>query len=221
MKNAVFQALADAARKGEAVTPFFVRRFQSLQKGLSLMKIAVTGATGFVGRHGPAALAGYGVGVRLELLQIPLVFAVGQALVVLVGTHIGARKAARAKQIAWVGAAFAAGICLVIGGTVAIFPLAWVGLFSADPAVLDAGTGYLRIVAPFYPFLGAGIALYFASQGAGRMLMPVLAGTMRLAIVLVGGAAVASLSEIFAVVAFGMTVGGVLMIWFVARTAWR
>src|SRR5258707_11172125 len=33
------------------MTPFFVRRFQSLQKGLSLMKIAITGATGFVGRH--------------------------------------------------------------------------------------------------------------------------------------------------------------------------
>ena len=64
--------------------------------------------TGFVGRHGAAALAGYGVGLRLELLQIPLVFAVGQALVVLVGTHIGAGRAERAKRIAWVGAGFAA-----------------------------------------------------------------------------------------------------------------
>ncbi|HYD56686.1 MAG TPA: MATE family efflux transporter, partial [Burkholderiales bacterium] len=53
--------------------------------------------TGFVGRHGTAALAGYGVGLRLELLQIPLVFAVGQALVVLVGTHVGAGRVARAK----------------------------------------------------------------------------------------------------------------------------
>ena len=140
---------------------------------------------------------------------------------VLVGTNIGAGHATRAKHIGWVGAALAAAICLVIGGTVAIFPLAWVGLFSADLAVLDAGTRYLRIVAPFYPFLGVGIALYFASQGAGRMLMPVLAGTTRLAIVLVGGAAAASLSGIFAVVAFGMTVGGLLMMWFVARTAWR
>jgi Na+-driven multidrug efflux pump len=177
--------------------------------------------TGFVGRHGAAALAGYGVGVRLELLQIPLVFAVGQALVVLVGTNIGAGHAARAKHTAWVGAALAAAICLVIGTTVAVFPLAWVGLFSADPAVLDAGTSYLRIVAPFYPFLGVGIALYFASQGAGRMLMPVLAGTTRLAIVLVGGALVASLSAIFTVVAFGMTVGGLLMMWFVGRTSWN
>jgi hypothetical protein len=53
------------------------------------------------------------------------------------------------------------------------------------------------------------------------MLMPVLAGTTRLAIVLVGGAAAASLSGIFAVVAFGMTVGGLLMMWFVGRTRWN
>jgi putative MATE family efflux protein len=177
--------------------------------------------TGYVGRHGPAALAGYGVGVRLELLQIPLVFAVGQALVVLVGTNLGAGNAARAKHIAWLGAGLAAAICLVIGWTVALLPLAWVGLFSSDAAVLEAGTRYLRIVAPFYPLLGVSIALYFASQGAGRMLMPVLAGTTRLLVVLVGGAMAATLTGIFAVVAFGMTVGGLLIAWFVARASWN
>jgi Na+-driven multidrug efflux pump len=176
--------------------------------------------TGFVGRFGSAALAGYGVGVRLELLQIPLVFAVGQALVVLVGTNIGAGNAARAKRIAWAGTAFAAAICFLIGATVAVFPLAWVGLFSTDAAVLDTGSRYLRIVAPFYPLLGAGIALYFASQGAGRMLKPVLAGTTRLVIVIAGGALAASLPAIFAVVALGMTATAALMIWFVARASW-
>jgi putative MATE family efflux protein len=53
--------------------------------------------TGFVGRFGAAALAGYGVGLRLELLQIPIVFAIGQALVVLVGTHVGAGQVDRAR----------------------------------------------------------------------------------------------------------------------------
>ena len=176
--------------------------------------------TGFVGRFGPAALAGYGVGVRLELLQIPIVFAIGQALVVLVGTNIGAGNPARAKTIAWAGTAFAAAICLGIGGTVAIFPLAWVGLFSTDAAVLDAGSRYLRIVGPFYPFLAAGIALYFASQGAGSMLRPVLASTVRLAVVVIGGALATSLAAIFGVVASGILVSAVLMTWFVARARW-
>ncbi|HYL90994.1 MAG TPA: MATE family efflux transporter, partial [Burkholderiales bacterium] len=161
--------------------------------GLSVLNAFVTvttavALTGFVGRFGPAALAGYGVGVRLELLQIPLVFAVGQALVVLVGTNIGAGNVARARRIAWLGALLAGGICLVIGWTAALFPLGWVGLFSTDAAVLEVGARYLHIAAPFYPLLGVNVALYFASQGAGQMLMPVLAGMARLVIVLVGGA---------------------------------
>lgn len=177
--------------------------------------------TGFVGRHGAAALAGYGVGLRLELLQIPLVFAVGQALVVLVGTHVGAGRAARAKRIAWVGAGFAACISLVIGVAVSIFPLAWVGLFSSDAAVLEHGSSYLRTVAPFYPLLAAGIALYFASQGAGRVLRPILAGTVRLAIVIAGGLVVASLQGVFVVIAAAMIAFGALSVWFVASTHWK
>jgi putative MATE family efflux protein len=176
--------------------------------------------TGFVGRHGAAALAGFGVGVRLELLQIPLVFAVGQALVVMVGTNVGAGHAARAKRVAWTGTALAASLSLAIGFTAAFFPLAWVGLFSADPAVLDAGSRYLRTVAPFYPLLAAGIALYFASQGAGRVLAPLLAGTARLAVVIAGGLAAASLAGVFWTIAAGMIVFGALTMLFVGRARW-
>jgi Na+-driven multidrug efflux pump len=186
-----------------------------------LTVLTAVALTGFVGRFGPAALAGYGVGVRLELLQIPLVFAVGQALVVLVGTHIGAGNAARAKRIAWTGAVVGAFICLVIGWTFALFPLAWVGLFSTDPAVLDAGTRYLHTVAPFYPLLGVQIALYFASQGAGQMVRPVLAAGVRLVVVLIGGALVVSLGAVFGVIALGIATAAALMIWFVARTTWQ
>ncbi len=177
--------------------------------------------TGFVGRHGAAALAGYGVGLRLELLQIPLVFAVGQAMVVLVGMNIGAGRAARAKRIAWIGAGFAAAVSLAIGLTVALAPLAWVGLFSADAAVLESGARYLRTVAPVYPLLAAGIALYFASQGAGRVLWPVLAGSVRLVLVLAGGMLVASLQALFAVIALAMAAFGLLTMWFIARAEWN
>ncbi|HWI37877.1 MAG TPA: MATE family efflux transporter, partial [Burkholderiales bacterium] len=193
--------------------------------GLSVLNSFITvltavALTGYVGRFGPAALAGYGVGVRLELLQIPIVFAIGQALVVLVGTNIGAGHIARAKHIGWTGTAISAAVCLAIGGTASIFPLAWVGLFSADAAVLEAGSTYLRIVGPFYALLGASIALYFASQGAGSMLRPVLAGATRLVIVLVGGAIAGSLTAIFGVVATGILVSAALMVWFVARARW-
>jgi len=168
--------------------------------------------TGIVGRFGTAALAGYGVGVRLELLQIPLVFAIGQALVPHIGINIGAGQGARAKRIAWTGTAIAASVSLAIGLFVALFPWAWVGLFSHDANVLETGSRYLRIVGPFYPFLATGVALYFASQGAGRMAMPVIAGTLRLGLALAGGlgavALGAPLTAVFGAIAFAMLVYG-------------
>jgi Na+-driven multidrug efflux pump len=100
-------------------------------------------------------------------------------------------------------------------------PHAWVGLFSDDAAVLESGALYLRSVAPFYPLLAAGIALYFASQGAGQVLWPVLAGTARLLVVLAGGLAVASLQGLFGLIAGAMALFGLLTIWLIARADWR
>src|SRR6185295_5591607 len=110
--------------------------------------------TGLVGPFGTTALAGYGMGARLEYLQIPLVFGFGSALVAMVGTNVGAGRVARAERVAWVGAALAAGVTTVIGLTGAIAPWLWMGLFTKDPAVLAAGATYLRIVGPFYGFFG-------------------------------------------------------------------
>jgi putative MATE family efflux protein len=143
--------------------------------------------TGLVGPFGATALAGYGMGARLEYLQIPLVFGLGAGLVTMVGTSVGAGDRARAVRVAWVGGAMAAGITGAIGLLAALFPHAWLGLFTTDPTVLAAGTQYLRIVGPFYGFFGAGLALYFASQGAGRLLWPLLAGFARLTIAGAGG----------------------------------
>jgi Na+-driven multidrug efflux pump len=180
--------------------------------------------TGFIGTFGTAALAGYGVGVRLELLQVPIVFAIGQALVVLIGTHIGAGRHARAKSIAWRGTAVAMAITFSIGMAAAVWPASWVRIFSDDPAVLEIGSLYLRIVAPFYVLFGAGMALYFAAQGAGRMLLPVLAGTARLAFVALGGMLVlyfgGSLAALFAVIAGGLAVFGGLTALAVYQARW-
>ena len=143
--------------------------------------------TGLVGPFGTAALAGYGMGARLEYLQIPLVFGFGSALVTMVGTNVGAGHRARAERIAWTGAGMAAALTGLIGLGAALFPDVWLGLFSTDPAVRQVGTMYLRVLGPAYGFFGLGLALYFAAQGAGRLLWPVLAGFSRLAIASVGG----------------------------------
>jgi Na+-driven multidrug efflux pump len=155
---------------------------------------------------------------------VPIVFAIGQALVILVATHIGAGQAPRARRITWAGTLAAVSVCLAIGSTAALLPTLWVSLFSSDAGVHDAGSLYLRIVAPFYPFFGAGMALYFAAQGAGRVGLPILAGTARLVAVAAGGLLVvwsgAPLYWLFAVVACGMMLFGGIAAAGVHRTRW-
>src|SRR3989441_2836268 len=105
----------------------------------------------------------------------------------MVGTNIGAGKRYRALRAAWTGAGIAAGLTENIGLCAAPVPPAWLTLFDTDPAMLDAGSRYLRAVGPFYGLFGLGMALYFASQGAGRLLWPLLANLTRLAIAAGGG----------------------------------
>src|SRR5205809_985415 len=149
--------------------------------------LAVVVLTGLVGAFGTVALAGYGTGARLEYLQIPLVFGLGSALVTMVGTNVGAGQLARARRIALVGGAMAFALTETIGLAAAIFPGVWMSLFTRDPAVVAAGSAYLRVVGPSYGFFGLGLALYFASQGAGRVVWPLVAGFMRLVLAAVGG----------------------------------
>lgn len=144
-------------------------------------------ATALVGALGPAAIAGYGVGTRLEYLLIPLVFGLGGPLVAMVGTNIGAQRTERALRVAWIGAGIAAGLCEVIGLGAALAPRAWLSLFDTAPEMIDAGARYLQVVGPAYGLFGLGMALYFASQGAGRLLWPLVANFTRLLIAAGGG----------------------------------
>jgi putative MATE family efflux protein len=191
-----------------------------------MTNLTIVLVTGLVGPFGPHALAGYGMGARLEYLQIPLVFGLGSALVTLVGTNAGAKQYRRAEHIAWVGAGLAAGITGTLGLTAALFPQGWIGLFSTDPEILAVGSTYLRIVGPTYGFFGLGLALYFASQGAGRLAWPLAAGFARLLIAAVGGWLASrwlggGLAGVFAAMALALVVFGGALGLAVKLGAWR
>lgn len=144
-------------------------------------------ATAFVGGYGTAALAGYGVAVRLEYILVPIAFGFGTALTAIVATNMGAGNPARAHRAAWLGSGIVAGVTGVIGLTAAIAPALWMNLFTQDPAVRAFGASYLQIVGAFYGLYGFGLALFFASQGAGRMFWSLAGSVARLVIVAMGG----------------------------------
>jgi putative MATE family efflux protein len=143
--------------------------------------------TGLVGPFGTAALAGYGLGARLEYFMIPIVFGFGGALVPIVGMNVGTGQAERARRMAGIGAALASAVAGAIGLVGAVMPRLWLSLFTTDADVLAVGTAYLRLVGPTYVLFGLGLSLYFASQGAGRLRWPLIASAVRIVMASAGG----------------------------------
>jgi len=220
-------ALASFLLAGKATTTvtFGVPRFRG-RLFWEILKVALPGSantiltnanvmvvTSLVGAFGTLALAGYGAGARLEYLQIPLIFGMGTALVAMVGMNAGAGQHARARRVALTGAGLAAALTGGIGLLSAIVPSLWISFFSAEPDVRAVGETYSRIVGPTYGFFGVGLALYFASQGSGRVVWALLAGSARL-LISAGGGWIAihwlggDLSSVFLAVALGFAVFG-------------
>jgi putative MATE family efflux protein len=181
--------------------------------------------TGLVAHVGVPALAGYAIGQRLEFLLIPVAFGIGVASVPMVGMAIGAGDVARARRVAWTAGALSAFNLALIGAAVTLWPDAWARLFTADAVVLDHARQYLRTVGPAFPLFGLGLTLYFASQGAGRVLGPVLAALLRLLLVAGVGAWLAGRgatpAAYFALVAVAMAAYGLGTALALRLTPWR
>ena len=180
---------------------------------------------GLVGRFGVAALAGYGIGVRLEFMVAPIAFGIGTGLTTLVGVAAGAGAWRRAVRAAWTGGLVSFGVIGLIGWTVALMPESWARLFTSDAEVVAASAAYITRVAPFYCLFGLALTLYFASQGAGRMAVPAVAGVLRMiATILAGWLAVEKfdlgLEGVFAAIAVGMAIYGGLMAGLLLLAPW-
>lgn len=187
--------------------------------------LTVVLTTALVARAGGVeGVAGYGVGSRLEYLLVPLVFGLGAPLVALVGTNIGAGQRERALRVAMLGGAIAFALTEAVGVAAAIWPQAWLGLFSDDPTLLSVGADYLRRVGPAYGFFGLGLALYFASQGAGRLLWPLVASVVRMVVAVGGGwlayTVTGDLAWVFAAVGAAMVIYGVGLAAIIGNGAW-
>ena len=190
----------------------------------NLCVILVTGA---VGLFGTAALAGYGIASRLDYVMIPILFGLSSAVLTMVGVNIGAGKGARARHVAWIGVLIGVGITGTIGLVAAIAPSAWLGLFTNDPLVLAPGATYLRVVGLSYGLFGFGFVVSFAGQGAGTVLWPSVAVTVRLVVAAgLGWAAVEILSGgmtmLSAIVALSYVVyAAIASLVMLTRSAWK
>jgi Na+-driven multidrug efflux pump len=180
--------------------------------------------THLLATFGTAILAGYGIGARLEFMLTSIAFSVGIASVPMVGMSVGAGRIARARRIAWTAGL----VCFVsvgaIGSIVALVPDIWVDIFTRDESVRAASRQYLSTAAPCYAFIGLALSMFFSSQGAAKVIGPVLAQTGRLVFIAAGGWTLAThdatAQNFFALAASSMVVLGVLSCGSVILTRW-
>ena len=159
-----------------------------------LNNVALAVITAYAGLLGPTALAGFGIGVRLEYLLYPINFGLGAAVLAMVGTNIGARQFARAGHIAWIGTGLSTAVMWLIGAVAITAPGLWTGLFTGDPEIRHAAATYLVVVGMSYVFIAPN-TLMSAFQSTRQPQYPLLAAAARLVVVLVGGWIATSLFE--------------------------
>ena len=196
----------------------------------SLSPLLVVGTilvlTGLVGRFGTEALAGYGIGSRVEFLMIPLIFGIGSAMTSIVGANIGALNIDRAEKVGILGGSTAGFVSILIGLTLAVFPEAWIQFFTDDIKAFEVTKKYIQIVGPFYIFQGIGLSLYFASQGANAMKWPTIATIARFIIACAGGGISVywldlGIESIFISSSAAMAIFGLMIFISIKKGAWR
>jgi putative MATE family efflux protein len=173
---------------------------------------------------GTAVLAGYGIGARLEFLLTSVAFSFGIASVPMVGMAIGAGRIERARRIAWTAGLVSFISVGAVATIIANFPDLWVSIFTQDESVRATSRQYLSTAAPMYAFIGLASSMYFSSQGAAKVVGPVLAQSGRLVFIAIGGWYLstheATAANFFVLAASSMVMLGVLSCSSVILTRW-
>lgn len=154
---------------------------QALPNTLTMLATGVGLAvvTAFAARHGPAAVAAYGVALRIEQLVLLPTLGLNAATIALVGQNLGAGRPDRVVES--VRVTIGSGIGLMLLGACLVFlaraPL--LAVFTNDPEVQALGSLYLGLAVLAFPayalvVLGAG-----ALQGLRRPLPALLVGAGR------------------------------------------
>ncbi|MGQ0642818.1 MAG: MATE family efflux transporter [Gemmatimonadaceae bacterium] len=132
---------------------------------------------------GAAAQAGFGIGMRIVQAGFMPVVALGFAVAPVAGQNFGARLAQRVKDTFRAGALMAASVMLLFAIVSHIAPAALVSIFSNDPAAIQVGVDYLRIVS--WNYIASGLIFVASSmfQAMGNTIPSLIASAVRLALV--------------------------------------
>jgi putative MATE family efflux protein len=145
----------------------------SIQSGLRSGTFLVMMA--FVAAYGTAAISGYGIAERLELIALMPGFAIATATAVIVGQNLGAKKPERAGEGVKLGLIFYGAVMFAVSIFYYAFAEQLIWFFDPSGASITTGVSYFQTVAPFYVIMAVSIILSFALNGAGDTKEPMYA----------------------------------------------
>ena len=127
-----------------------------------------------VGDFGNPAIAALGVGHKIEGLSYMICIGFGLAAETVVGQNLGAGAPDRARRAGWLTARISAVPSAVLAVVFLLVPEMLIGVFSSDPAVIHAGSLYLRTAAVAQFSMAFETVLEGALTGAGYTFWPMV-----------------------------------------------
>jgi len=121
---------------------------------------------------GGAALAGYTIAVRVIVFVLLPAWGVGNAAATLVGQSLGAGNPDRAERAVWITGFTNMTLLGVVSVAFIAFAETIVGVFTAEPEVIEIAADCLRVVSFSYVFWAFGMVSVMAFNGAGDTTTP-------------------------------------------------
>jgi len=169
-------------------------------------------AQSYINRLGGAAMAGYGIGTRIDAFIIMPMQSMAIAVSTFVGQNLGGGKVKRAREGARAAIITAIGCVVIFGAIVLTFASNLLRIFTPDEQIIAYGLEFMRVFVPLYFLLCLNQVISGALRGAGDVKIPTIIGISCLVIMRQLYLFIATqISLTVTVVAFAFPVG-----WFLA-----
>ena len=123
---------------------------------------------------GTAAIASYGIGLRLESIVFMIGISIAASSATLVGQNLGASQPDRAEKSVWAAVGHSSLILGIISILYFLTASPLMAIFTKDPEVIRVGVVYLQVTAVCYIFRGVGQVMGSSLNGAGDTIPPLV-----------------------------------------------
>jgi putative MATE family efflux protein len=147
-----------------------------------IIPIATGVITAMIARHGPEAVAGFGVASRIESVTLVVFYSMSAIIGPFVGQNMSAGNADRIFQALRLCVLFCLGFGLIIAALLALGSSWLPALFSDSPVVTGVAAQFLWIAPLSYGTYGMVMIMNASFNGMGKPLPAVMVSVARMAI---------------------------------------